>query len=93
MSPQCIAIMSLPSSLPAPRLIARWMVSLVILLLKALSIGDEYFVRYVPQSRYFQSQELIISGENCNKKVIDEINKKRSFYRKKILLKDVHGTN
>jgi hypothetical protein len=28
----------------------------------SLSIGDEFFVRYVPQSRYFQSQELDISG-------------------------------
>lgn len=26
--------------------------------LTSLSIGDEFFVRYVPQSRYFQSQEL-----------------------------------
>ena len=29
--------------------------------LSALSIGDEFFVRYVPQSRYFQSQELDIA--------------------------------
>lgn len=28
----------------------------------ALSVGDEFFVRYVPQSRYFQAQELAISG-------------------------------
>jgi ubiquinone/menaquinone biosynthesis C-methylase UbiE len=28
----------------------------------ALSLGDEFFVRYVPQSRYFQSQELGIQG-------------------------------
>ncbi len=29
---------------------------------QSLTIGDEFFVRYVPQSRYFQSQELGISG-------------------------------
>jgi hypothetical protein len=29
---------------------------------KALSIGDEFFVRYVPQSRYFQAQELEVHG-------------------------------
>ncbi len=29
---------------------------------KALSVGDEFFVRYVPQSRYFQSQELDIEA-------------------------------
>jgi len=28
----------------------------------ALSVGDEFFVRYVPQSRYFQSQELKVQG-------------------------------
>lgn len=30
--------------------------------LQALSVGDEFFVRYVPQSRYFQSQELDVNG-------------------------------
>ena len=28
----------------------------------ALSVGDEFFVRYVPQSRYFQAQELESKG-------------------------------
>lgn len=31
--------------------------------LVALAAGGEFFVRYVPQSRYFQSQELDIDGE------------------------------
>jgi 2-polyprenyl-3-methyl-5-hydroxy-6-metoxy-1,4-benzoquinol methylase len=30
--------------------------------LRRLSVGDEFFVRYVPQSRYFQSQELDVQG-------------------------------
>lgn len=29
---------------------------------QSLSVGDEFFVRYVPQSRYFQSQELDVQG-------------------------------
>lgn len=28
----------------------------------AFSVGDEFFVRYVPQSRYFQSQELEVAA-------------------------------
>lgn len=31
-----------------------------------LSVGDEVFVRYVPQSRYFQSQELGVAGYALN---------------------------
>ncbi len=31
-----------------------------------LSFGDEFFVRYVPQSRYFQAQELEITGYSCD---------------------------
>ena len=29
---------------------------------KRLTLGDEFHVRYVPQSRYFQRQELEVSG-------------------------------
>ena len=28
----------------------------------ALAVGGEFFVRYVPQSRYFQSQEFDVQG-------------------------------
>ncbi len=49
------------------------------LMLKSLSIGDEFFVRYVPQSRYFQSQELTIEGWNADNKTLESINKKRFF--------------
>ncbi len=31
--------------------------------IKSLSLGDDFSVRYVPQSRYFQSQELEIRGK------------------------------
>ena len=33
---------------------------------ESLSAGDEFFVRYVPQSRYFQEQELEASGFDMN---------------------------
>jgi hypothetical protein len=52
---------------------------------RSLSIGDEFFVRYVPQSRYFQSQELNISGWAANKDELDKINKEKIFTREKII--------
>ena len=42
--------------------------------LRKLSVGDEFFVRYVPQSRYFQSQELGITGRKISDEKIKEIN-------------------
>ncbi|MBA65349.1 MAG: hypothetical protein CMG55_06085 [Candidatus Marinimicrobia bacterium] len=42
---------------------------------KELSFGDEFFVRYVPQSRYFQSQELEIAGKLISDKEIKSLNK------------------
>ena len=44
--------------------------------------GGEFFVRYVPQSRYFQSQELDISEYNFNNEELRIINKNRNFYYK-----------
>jgi hypothetical protein len=41
--------------------------------IKKLSFGDEFFIRYVPQSRYFQSQELNIAGESLTHEQIDEL--------------------
>lgn len=42
--------------------------------IEKLSVGDEFFVRYVPQSRYFQSQELDIHGRQVINNRIIEIN-------------------
>ena len=47
--------------------------------IKKLSIGDEFFIRYVPQSRYFQSQELDIEGWTAGMEDIEEINTNRVF--------------
>lgn len=45
----------------------------------SLSYGDEFFVRYVPQSRYFQSQELDISGVTLSGEQLAELNKTQKF--------------
>jgi hypothetical protein len=39
-----------------------------------ISIGDEIFVRYVPQSRYFQPQELEIAGLTLDTRTVTRIN-------------------
>jgi len=41
---------------------------------QALSIGDEFFVRYVPQSRYFQSQELAVAGHQVEPDTLAALN-------------------
>ncbi len=42
--------------------------------IKALSLGDEFFVRYVPQSRYFQTQELSVKGHIVEETVLKALN-------------------
>ena len=41
----------------------------------ALSVGDEFFVRYVPQSRYFQAQEFDVSGFGVDAQALTELNR------------------
>jgi hypothetical protein len=48
---------------------------------KNLSFGDEFFVRYVPQSRFFQSQELEIKGEELNAEKVQKLNKEKKYHR------------
>jgi hypothetical protein len=40
----------------------------------SLLIGDEVFVRYVPQSRYFQWQELQVSGKSLTRDQLQHLN-------------------
>jgi hypothetical protein len=40
----------------------------------ALSVGDEFFVRYVPQSRYFQSQELDVAASRLTAQQVAALN-------------------
>ena len=47
-----------------------------------MSVGDEFFVRYVPQSRYFQSQELSISGEKLSKSELNTLNNTKHWSRR-----------
>jgi hypothetical protein len=42
-------------------------------------VGDEFAVRYVPQSRYFQVQELGITGLSLNHAQVDQLNEKRAL--------------
>ncbi|MDO8750879.1 MAG: hypothetical protein Q7K03_07025 [Dehalococcoidia bacterium] len=44
---------------------------------QSLSIGDEFFVRYVPQSRYFQSQELEVKGTPFDSGQLAKLNRER----------------
>ena len=51
-------------------------------------IGDEFFVRYVPQSRFFQSQELALSGYKLSKIDLETLNlSKKWSYQQEIQLK------
>lgn len=45
----------------------------------SLSIGDEFFVRYVPQSRYFQSQELEVEAYVPGREKLDEFNSNKNI--------------
>jgi len=45
----------------------------------ALSAGDEFFVRYVPQSRYFQAQEFDVSGFGIDAQALTELHHTRQL--------------
>lgn len=47
----------------------------------ALAIGDEFFVRYVPQSRYFQQQELAIERWTASPEELRSLNKEKRLVR------------
>ncbi len=46
---------------------------------KRIQIGDEFFVRYVPQSRFFQFDELVASGYNLSEKELALLHRDKSF--------------
>lgn len=46
---------------------------------KSLMIGDEFSVRFVPQSLYFQSQELGISGFQFDNDLLEKLNENRAI--------------
>ena len=49
-----------------------------------LSFGDEFFVRYVPQSRYFQSQELGIAGEEATTDELKQLNTTKQLVKRRV---------
>ena len=48
---------------------------------KSLWFGDEFFVRYVPQSRYFQRQELDVEGQLLTEEEMRAFNDTRKHRR------------
>lgn len=53
--------------------------------LTALSMGDEFFVRHVPQSRYFQAQELDVKGFLLLQNELRTLNSNGSFRFERVL--------
>lgn len=52
----------------------------------ALSVGDEFFVRYVPQSRYFQQQELAVNGHVLGESQFKMLNDGRPVRMERVLI-------
>jgi hypothetical protein len=52
---------------------------------KGLMLGDEVFVRYVPQSMYFQSQELDVDGLRLDNQSINKLNQQRKIKIKRVV--------
>ena len=50
-----------------------------------LSFGDEFFVRYVPQSQYFQAQELDVSGEMLEHAALEQLNKNGRIAKERMI--------
>ncbi len=50
-----------------------------------LFFGDEFFVRYVPQSRYFQAQELDVSGEMLEYAALEQLNKSGRIAKERMI--------
>ncbi|MFP4025850.1 MAG: hypothetical protein ACLFVR_15100, partial [Thiohalospira sp.] len=51
---------------------------------KSVMFGDEFFVRYVPQSRFFQLQELDIEGYVLNDSELSKLNTEKTFRRESV---------
>ena len=47
--------------------------------LESLAVGGEFAVRYVPQSRYFQTQELNAKGFHLDNEVLSKLNSQRQI--------------
>jgi hypothetical protein len=51
----------------------------------SLQLGDEFFVRYVPQSRYFQSQELEACGTLLSEEELRELHTKKALTVRRVV--------
>ena len=52
--------------------------------IEVLKIGDEFTTRYVPQSRYFQSQELDVKGYYPPQDMIDNLNQSKRLCLRRV---------
>lgn len=59
---------------------------------ESLSVGDEFFVRYVPQSRYFQTQELNIHGQKLTPTATEALNSGQQFIIRREVISSEVGT-
>ena len=57
---------------------------------EAMSLGDEFFVRYVPQSRYFQLQELDVTAFSLNADHIKALNDRKHIVVKQVISTEGH---
>ncbi len=60
--------------------------------LAALSVGDEFFVRYVPQSRYFQGYELATRGQTLDEGVLEAVNAGQRLRLRRVIAGGGGGT-
>ena len=51
----------------------------------SLKVGDEFSVRYVPQSLYFQSQELSIGGFSLDSDALEKLNRNKEATFKRMI--------
>lgn len=51
----------------------------------SLSIGDDFFVRYVPQSRFFQHQELETDGYSLTKEDLNNLHNSKEWSNKRVI--------
>jgi 2-polyprenyl-3-methyl-5-hydroxy-6-metoxy-1,4-benzoquinol methylase len=56
--------------------------------LRTLSVGDEFFVRYVPQSRYFQNQELGLQGYALDESQLRSLNEGQPISIRQVISAD-----
>jgi len=58
---------------------------------KSLDVGDEFFVRYVPQSMYFQPEELKIKGFALDDELLHRLNEDKEIVIRRVIDPEKEG--